>query len=58
MIKRGIGPVLIIIAMILNILNFDFSSFNIQSKKNWLFLGTSIIIFATIILIFINEKKE
>jgi predicted tellurium resistance membrane protein TerC len=58
MIKRNISPILIIIAMILIILNFDFSNFNIQSKKTWLFLGASIIIIATIILIFINENKN
>jgi len=58
MIKRNISPALIIIAMILNILNFDFSNFNIESKSTWLFLGASIIIIATIILIFINENKS
>ncbi len=44
--------------MILNILNFDFSNFNIESKKTWLFLVASIIIIASIILIFFNENKN
>ena len=58
MIKRNIPSILIRIAMTLNIINFDFSNFNIESKKTWLFLGASIIIIASIILIFINENKS
>ncbi len=44
--------------MTLNILNFNFSNFNLESKKTWLFLGASIIIIASIILMFINENKN
>ncbi len=45
--------------MALNILSFDFSNFNIESTKTWLFLGSSIIIIiASIILIFFNENKN
>ncbi|CAM3828342.1 LPXTG cell wall anchor domain-containing protein [Flavobacterium gelidilacus] len=58
MIKRNLSSILIIIAMTLNILSFDFSNFNIESKKNWLFLGASLVLFASIILIFVNENKN
>ncbi|RKD94118.1 hypothetical protein BXY64_4281 [Marinifilum flexuosum] len=57
MTKRNLSSILIIIAMLINILNFDFSNFNIESKKTWLFIGASIIIIASIIQIFVNEKK-
>ncbi|PCI02822.1 MAG: hypothetical protein COB81_04760 [Flavobacteriaceae bacterium] len=57
MIKRNLSSILIIIAMIINILNFDFSNFNIESKKTWLFLGASIIIIASVILVFYKKKK-
>lgn len=58
MIKRNLSSILIIIAMLLNILNFDFSNFNIESKKTWLFLCASAIIIASIILIFYTENKK
>jgi uncharacterized membrane protein len=58
MIRRNLPSVLVIIAMVLNLLNFDFSNFNIESKKTWLFLGASIIIIASIVLIIINETKS
>jgi len=58
MIKRNVSSILIIIAMILNIMNFNFSNFNIESKKTWLFLSASIIMIASIILIFITENKK
>ena len=44
--------------MTLNMLSFDFSNFNIESKKTWLFLGASLVLFASIILIFVNENRN
>ena len=58
MIKRNLSSILIIIAMTLNMLSFDFSNFNIESKKTWLFLGASLVLFASIILIFVNENRN
>ena len=43
--------------MLINILNFDFSNVNIESKATWLFIGASIVIIASIILIVVNENK-
>ena len=57
MIKRNLPSILIIIAMLINILNFDFSNVNIESKNTWLFIGASIVIIASIILIIVNENK-
>jgi len=57
MIKRNLSSILIILAMLLNILNFDFSNVNIESKNTWLFIGASIVIIASIILIIANENK-
>jgi hypothetical protein len=57
MIKRNLSSVLIIIAMFLNILNFDFSN-GIESKKFWLFLIALIILVASVVLIFITESKN
>lgn len=58
MIKRNLSSILIIVAMMLNILNFNFSNFNIESTKTWLFLGASSVLIASIILIFVNENKN
>lgn len=54
---------LIIIAMLLYILAFDFSSFDITSKKTWLFIAAIMVIIATIaaiiaILIGDNNKSN
>ena len=57
MIKRNLSSILIIIAMLINILNFDFSNVNIESKATWLFIGASILIIASIISIIFNENK-
>jgi len=57
MIKRNLSSVLILIAMFLNILNFDFSN-GIESKKFWLFLIALIILVASVVLIFITESKN
>jgi len=58
MIKRNINQILIIIAMAINMLNFEFSEFNIESKKTLLFLAASIFFIVSIIKIFINEIKN
>lgn len=58
MLRRSSSSILIIIAMLLNILNFDFSSFNFESLKTWLFLGELIILIVAGISIIINAIKE
>ena len=58
MIKRNLSLILVIIAMLLNILNFDFSNISIESTKFWLFISASIIIIAAIISIVTNENKN
>jgi len=58
MIKRNLSSILVIIAMLLNILNFDFSNISIESTKFWLFISASIIIIAAIISIVTNENKN
>ncbi|BAX82137.1 hypothetical protein ALGA_3845 [Labilibaculum antarcticum] len=58
MIKRNISLILVILAMTLNILSFDFSNFNIESKNTWIFLAASIIIIVSITALVINENKK
>ena len=56
MLKRKHFLILIIIAMTLIVLNFDFSSFNIETKNTWLFLAALIVLIASIVLLFKNKK--
>ncbi|TXD80267.1 hypothetical protein ESY86_20785 [Subsaximicrobium wynnwilliamsii] len=58
MIKRNLSSILVIIAMLLNILGFDFMNINTASTKFWLFLGATIVLIASVILIFVNESKN
>ncbi|MDN3494288.1 DUF645 family protein [Winogradskyella bathintestinalis] len=58
MIKRNFSMILVIIAMILNILNFGYSNFNIQSFDFWLSLSALIVLIVAIVKIFITENKE
>ena len=58
MIKRNITAFLIIISNILLILSFDFSNFDFESKKTWLFLASLVVIITAIILMFIKENKN
>lgn len=58
MIKRNLSSMLVIIAMLINILTFDFADIDTASGRFWLFIGASIIIIASIILIVTNENKN
>ncbi len=58
MTKRNLSSILIIIAMLINILTFDFSNFNIESQKTWLLIGASIVLIASTVLIFAKENKR
>jgi len=56
MLKRKRSLILIIILMTIMVLNFDFSSFNIETKKTWLFLAALTVLIASIVLFFKNKK--
>jgi hypothetical protein len=56
MTKRNLSALLIIIAMLLNILNFDFSSEK-NSKAFILFILSIIVLISAIVLIFKKESK-
>ena len=58
MIKRNLSSVLVIIAMLLNIIGFDFQNVNTASRDFWLFLGATMVLIASVILIFVNESKN
>ena len=58
MIKRNFSMILVIIAMILNILNFGYSNINIESFDFWLSLSASIVLIVALVKIFITENKE
>ncbi|MCD8404327.1 hypothetical protein LNI90_02935 [Tenacibaculum dicentrarchi] len=55
MTKRKLSLVMTILAMFLTILNFDFATFNIESKSTWIFISASILLIASIVLLFINK---
>ncbi|WP_298884237.1 hypothetical protein [uncultured Polaribacter sp.] len=58
MIKRNLGLILVIIAMILNILNFGFLNMSTKPLSFWLFLASIFVLIAAFIKIFITENKE
>ncbi len=58
MIKRNLGMILVIIAMILNILGFEFSKFDLNSINTWLFIGALLVIITAMFVIFKNEKQQ
>lgn len=58
MLKRNLSSILIIIAMLLMVIGFDYSHFDITSKRTLLLLGAVIVIVAACILIFLNERKD
>ncbi len=58
MIKRNLGLILVIIAMVLNILNFGFSNMSTKPLSFWLFLGSIFVLIAAFIKILITENKE
>ncbi|ALU75864.1 hypothetical protein G1L02_03080 [Tenacibaculum finnmarkense] len=57
MTKRKLSLVMTILAMFLTILNFDFATFNIESKSTWIFISASILLIISIVLLFINKNK-
>ena len=57
MLKRNLTSILLIIAMLLNVLNHDFSS-DIKSMNFLLFIGSTLMILVGIILIFRDESKR
>jgi hypothetical protein len=58
MIKRNLGLILVIIAMILNILNFGFLNMSTKPLSFWLFSASIFVLIAAFIKIFITENKE
>lgn len=56
MIKRNLPSVLIIVAMILNILSFDFST-ELKSKTFLLFAASILVMIIAIVLIIKKESK-
>ncbi|WP_370424531.1 hypothetical protein [Tenacibaculum dicentrarchi] len=58
MTKRKLSLVMTILAMFLTILNFDFATFNIESKSTWIFISASILLIASIVLLFINKTVK
>ncbi|WP_343330333.1 hypothetical protein [Polaribacter staleyi] len=58
MIKRNFSMILVIIAMILNILNFGYSNISIESFDFWLSFCATIVLIAAIVKIIIKEKKK
>ena len=58
MIKRNFSMILVIIAMILNILNFGYSNISIESFDFWLSFCATIVLIGAIVKIIINENKE
>jgi len=57
MFKRNISHILVIVAMLINILNYNYSSAK-GSMDFALFIGAILIIIAALILIFRNESKK
>ena len=57
MIKRNLTLILVILAMLLQVLNFDYTNFSLESKKFWLFIGAMATLVATVIMIFMKEHR-
>jgi len=58
MIKRNLGLILVIVAMILNILNFGFSNMNTKPLSFLLLSASIFVLIAAIIKIFTTKNKE
>ena len=58
MIKRNLGLIFVIIAMSLNILNFGYLKKSVGTFNFWLTLVSALLLIATLVKIFIREKKE
>jgi uncharacterized membrane protein HdeD (DUF308 family) len=56
MIKRNLAPIFIITSSILSILNVEFSNIS-EPQEYWSLIFSSLIIIASIILIFSTESK-
>jgi len=57
MLKRNLSSILVIIAMALIILGYDFSN-DLWSKKFFIFTGALIVLIGSLISIFMNESKK
>jgi uncharacterized membrane protein YdjX (TVP38/TMEM64 family) len=58
MIKRNLSKIVLIIAMLLNILSFDFVNFSLESTRFRLFICATVVFVICVILIFVNEAKH
>ncbi len=58
MIKRNLSKIVLIIAMLLNILSFDFVDLSLESTRFRLFLCATVVFVICVILIFVNESKH
>jgi len=58
MIKRNLSKIVLIIAMLLNILSFDFVDFSLESTRFRLFICATIVFVVCVVLIFVNEAKH
>ncbi|PHQ30096.1 hypothetical protein [Leeuwenhoekiella nanhaiensis] len=54
---RNLVLILIILAMLLNILNFDLASFDLKSNQTWIFLGAILLAFIGSVLLVVNILK-
>jgi uncharacterized membrane protein SirB2 len=57
MLKRNLSSILVIIAMALIILGYDFSN-NLWSKKFFIFIGALIVLMSSLISIIMNKSKK
>lgn len=54
---RNLILLLIILAMLLNILNFDLAIFDLKSNQTWIFLSATLIAFIGAVLLVMNILK-
>ena len=57
MIKRNFSSILVMMAMILNILNFGDLNFNIEKSSFWLLIASTVLLITAAVKIFMTEKK-
>jgi len=57
MLKRNLSSILVIIAMALIILGYDFSN-NLWSRQFFIFLVALLVLIGSLIAIFMNESKK
>lgn len=54
---RNLILILIILASLLSILNFDLASFDLKSNQTWIFLSAILIAFIGAVLLVVNILK-